>query len=99
MNFADKMANNKNGVLSFLKDVGFYEDKKTGYNNEYYSCNGLYYNRVTVFIDGDSVKAVNYQEFNVGGDTGLYEAKMEVENITNDKVLALINEVLPNDLD
>lgn len=99
MNFADKVADNNEGILLFLKEFGFVEDDKHVYRNGYYSSNRLYYNRVTVFIEGHYVKAVNHQGFNVGGETGTYRAEMELEGVTKDMVLELINEVLPADLD
>lgn len=99
MNFVDKIASNKEDRLDFLKELGFYKDEKNRYCNEYYSGNKLYYNRVTVFIDEGIVKVENYQEFDFGGETGFSKDKMKIEELTKDKVVALIGNVLPSDLD
>lgn len=98
MNFMDKIKGKEDDRLSFLKEYGF-ELTKDGYCNNYYSSERLYYNRVTVFIEGDYVRAENYQEFDIGGETGRFKAEATLDGLTKDKVLRLINEVLPSNLD
>ena len=98
MNFLDGLESKKDGMLNFLTGSGFYKDTGKGYRNEYYSDNKLHYNRVIVYIEDGYVKAENHQEFSVGGDTGIFKEEIKIDGLTKEKVLELIDIVLPDDL-
>ena len=106
MNFLDKISNNsKNSQLSFLIQYGFTPNGTCGYGcckgyfNGYHSSNRLDYNRVTVFVDEDVIRAVNHNEYDVGGHNYDMRHYIDYRGASEEDVLKLINYVLPDNLD
>lgn len=106
MNFLEKIEmESENGVLSFLKDYGFDPDETCGYGcckgfyRGFYSSDGSFYNRLTLSIKGGKVKAVNHKDYDYGGNASYLRNSIDLKTATEETVLEMIKDVLPDDLD
>lgn len=106
MNFLEKIENeSKTGKLAFLKDYGFDKGETCGYGcckgyyQGFYSNGKTFYNRLTVYIKDDKVKAVVHREYDYGGNCGTKKMSVSLRNTSERDVLELINSVLPDNLD
>jgi len=103
MNFLDKIKTNSN-ILSFLSMYDFNIDTCgwgccKGWNNTYVSCSGLYYNHITVWIEDEIVYISWHQEYECGGDTGFNKDWIPLEQATEEYILQVINDLLPDNLE
>lgn len=106
MNFSDKIKNkSKDSKLSFLIQHGFTPNETCGYGcckgyfNGYHSSNRLDYNRVTIFVDGEAIRTVNHNEYDVGGHNYDMSDCIDYEGATEEDIIEMISYVLPDDLD
>lgn len=105
MNFLDKINNREDGRLSFLSKYGFTPNETCGFgcckgwHDSYTSSDGLYINSITVWSEGDNVHVKNHQYPNYGGTDDVTERSMEWNMTFEKKILSMISDVLPDNLD
>lgn len=105
MNFLEKIKlENSEGMLSFLSKYEFTIDTCgwgccKGYNKIFTSDEGLFYNHITVWLEGEFVKFSWHQEYNFGGETAFNEDSILLEEATEEYILQTINDLLPKELD
>lgn len=104
MDFLEKIGL-KNNELDFLQNYEFEENESCGYGcckgwyRGFHSSNGLYYNRLIVFIRDEKIWAVNHNEYDVGGYCWNKKEFIDRRDCTEELVLKMINSVLPDDLE
>lgn len=105
MNFLEKIKmENSEGILGFLSKYGFTIDKChwdccKGYNKIITSDEGLYYNHITVWLEGEFIKFSWHQEYNFGGGNVFNEDSVLLTEATEECILQTINDLLPKNLD